>query len=279
MSVRRVFGESILRETLESIAKNLKEVIEIYLIGGGAMMFYELKPATKDIDIVFKNRKDLEAFIVASKKAGIVHAGSIGKEYENMGTTIILRAPSGIQLDLFNRVVCNALELTQGVKERATHHADMGKLHIHLMSREDIALFKSITEREADLDDIRTLAEAGLDWTLVEDECLKQKKPGYWAQFILVKMADLKDKHGIDINLPKIKELADSYILQKTFKEILGENEMEFNDIYEIIHDKTGYSKTWTRNRLKELEAEKIISSRKSGRTRAYRLVSQSNTL
>jgi len=54
MSERRVYGEIILRETLESIAENLKKDIEIYLIGGGAMMFYELKPATKDIDSVQK---------------------------------------------------------------------------------------------------------------------------------------------------------------------------------------------------------------------------------
>lgn len=181
-------------------------------------------------------------------------------------------APSGIQLDLFNQVVCNALELSETITKRATHHTDMGKLHIHLISMEDIVLFKSITEREADLDDIRTLAEVGLDWNIVEEECLNQKNSGLWADLVLVKMANLKEKHGIDIRLTKIKEHADSYVLKKTFKMIMKRDEIKFKDLHKIINNKTGYSESWTRKSLKNLEKEGFIESRKSGRNRLYRL-------
>ncbi len=58
-------------------------------------------------------------------------------------------ADSGIQLDLFNRVVCNALDVKDTVVARANHYKDFGKLHLYLMSPEDIVLFKGITEREA----------------------------------------------------------------------------------------------------------------------------------
>jgi hypothetical protein len=272
MSNRKTFGVQVLTDTLESIAEHLQDDMDIYLIGGGAMMFYELKPATKDIDIVFANQEDMEMFIDASSKAGIKLAENPGEEYENMGASVIMVAPSGIQLDLFDRVVCNALELTDSVVGRATHQRDMGKLHIHLMSREDIALFKSITEREADLDDIRTLTEAGLDWSIVEEECLNQKDSGYWADLVLGKMVDLKEKYGIDIRLRKIKEHADSYILRKTFKMFMKDGEIKFKDLHKIVSEKTGYLESWTRKSLRKLEKEGFIKSRKSGRNKIYSL-------
>ena len=272
MSSRRTYGEQVLTATLNSIATYLDNDLNIYLIGGGAMMFYELKPATKDIDIVFQSHEDLEHFVKAANKAGIKPVETPGKEYKNIGASLIMVADSGIQLDLFDRVVCNALELTDSVVGRAIHQRDMGKLHIHLMSREDIALFKSITERESDLDDIRTLTEAGLDWSIVEEECLNQKDSGYWADLILVKMANLNEKYGINIRLNRIKKHADSHILRKTFKMFMDENEIKFKDIYQIVNEKTGYSETWTRKSLRELEKEGFIESRISGRNKFYRL-------
>lgn len=69
-----------------------------------------------------------------------------------------------------------------------------------------------------------------------------------------------------------MKTHADSYILRKSFTEFIGEDEKSFKEIYKIAKDKTGYSETWTRNRLKELEQEGYITSRKNGRRRVYRL-------
>jgi len=71
MSEIETFSEPTLTATLSSIAEQLEEETDIYLIGGGAMMFYGLKPATKDIDIVFLTPDSLTRFIDAAKKAGI----------------------------------------------------------------------------------------------------------------------------------------------------------------------------------------------------------------
>jgi len=272
MSSRRTYGEQVLTDTLNGIATHLDHDLNIYLIGGGAMMFYELKPATKDIDIVFQSHEDLEHFVKAATKAGIKPVETPEEEYKNIGASVIMIADSGIQLDLFDRVVCNALELTDSVARRAKHQREMGKLHIHLMSREDIALFKSITERESDLEDIRTLTEAGLDWNIVEDECLNQEDSGYWADLILVKMANLNENYGINIRLNRIKKQADSHILRKTFKMFMDEDEIKFKDLYQIVKEKTGYSESWTRKSLKELEKEGFIESRISERNKLYRL-------
>ena len=69
MSEIETFSEPTLTATLSSIAEQLEEETDIYLIGGGAMMFYGLKPAT--IDIVFLTPDALTRFIDAAKKAGI----------------------------------------------------------------------------------------------------------------------------------------------------------------------------------------------------------------
>jgi hypothetical protein len=272
MSKRQTYGEKSLRETLEDIAKHLTEDLDIYLIGGGAMMFYDLKPATKDIDIVFLNHEDMERFVRAAYKAGIKRTEELGPEYQKLGTSVILVAESGIQLDLFNRVVCNALELRETVVSRAKHHKDINKLHVYLMSREDITLFKAITEREADLEDIRTLTEAGIDWNIVETECLNQRESRIWADSVLKKISELNEKYGMTVILNRVKDHADSYILRKSFKDFIGKEEKSFKEIYEIVKDKTGYSETWTRNRIKELEKEGYIKSRKKERYLVYRL-------
>ncbi len=272
MSKRKMYGEPILTGTLSTIAEHLEDEVDIYLIGGGAMMFYGLKPATKDIDIVVLDSKALSQFISAAKKAGIKLAENPGSEYKNIGASVIMAADSGIQLDLFNRVVCNALEVKETVVARANHYRDLGKLHLYLMSPEDIVLFKGITERESDLEDIRTLIETGINWEIVEVECLSQESSERWANFLLDKLSDLYVRYGINIKLSKIKEHADYHILRKAFEAFMKDSEMRFTDLQRIVKEKTNYSESWTREKLKELEKEGFIESKKSGRHKLYRL-------
>lgn len=272
MSDVETYGESVLRSTLESIAEYTEEETEVYLIGGGAMMFYGLKPATKDIDIVFRDSNALRGFVTAARNAGLELVQDPGEEYERMGATVIMRESSGIQLDLFDRVVCNALEVKESVINRANHLVDVGKLQIYLMSIEDIVLFKGITEREADLEDIRTLAETGIDWGIIEEECLSQEDSGVWANLLLDKLSDLYARHGIKVRLEKVKEHADSCVLRFAFESFIGDEERNFKELYRIVKEKTGYSESWTRARLKELEEEGFIESRKAGRQKLYKL-------
>jgi hypothetical protein len=66
-------------------------------------------------------------------------------------------------------------------------------------SKEDIFLFKGITEREADLDDMRLLAESGLDWEVIRQECRNQSVSSgrLWENALLQNLVDLRDKHKI----------------------------------------------------------------------------------
>ena len=49
------FDKTYIEKQLEIIDSFLKKPINVYVIGGGAMGFYDLKTATKDIDVIVKN--------------------------------------------------------------------------------------------------------------------------------------------------------------------------------------------------------------------------------
>ena len=175
MTERRTYQRNIIEETLKTIAQGLHTETDIYLIGGGAMTFYGRKAATKDIDMVFTDAAPLQRFQDAASEAGFKPVSEPEKEYRDIGAWVILEDQRGLRLDLFHRQVCNALEFTETMKARATHLTDLQLLHVHLAAPEDIVLFKGITERLTDLEDIRILAEAGVDWATVEEECLTQR--------------------------------------------------------------------------------------------------------
>ena len=57
-------------ELFRLIADYLEKDVECLAIGGTAMMFHGYKSATKDIDLVFKNKEDRSKFIRAIEKLG-----------------------------------------------------------------------------------------------------------------------------------------------------------------------------------------------------------------
>jgi len=272
MAERKNFKRNVIEQTLQKIGEKMTRTTDVYLIGGGAMIFYGRKTATKDIDIVFTSLDDLQGFQEAAEVVGFKSASDPGEEYRNIGAWVILEDEQGIRLDLFHQKVCNALELTSSIKARAIHFRDLGTLIIHLVSPEDIVLFKGITERESDLEDIRILAEVGLDWRVVEDECLNQRDSGRWANLLLYKLDELRSRYGIRPRMDRIRDHADNFVLVETFKKIIGDRELTFQDIHSVIQEGAGYSESWTRSKLRLLEKEGVISSRSVGRRRLYRL-------
>ncbi len=59
MTQRRSFDKNYLKQEFDKLDSTAKKGIALYLIGGGAMAFYGLKAATKDIDIILTNQEDL----------------------------------------------------------------------------------------------------------------------------------------------------------------------------------------------------------------------------
>jgi len=266
-----MFTEEDLTKALADVGSKLGRRIKAYLIGGCAMTFMGRKVATKDIDVVFGTTNDAKDFVAAMQLTGFKHVRNVAGPYSALGAFAIMEDSDEMRFDVYDRQVCRALELSRGMKARARSYKKFGNLDVYLMASEDIFLFKGITERDADFDDMKTLAEAGLSWKTIEKECKSQKRSGHWAYMLGTKLLDLRTKFSIES--PIIKSLldhADVELLTYVFGQIIGKGEMNFKDIFVAIKDKYRYSESWTRKQLHFLTRKGIVGKKKVGRHDMY---------
>jgi len=149
---------------LRELGNRLDSTIHAYLFGGANLLLRGLKKATKDLDIVVESEGDFSKL-----KGALLAMGFEPLTKKRFASSDEKLNPSGIyvskdlpRFDLFTKVICNALFLTEGMKARAEAMA-FGKLVLHLLSLEDVFLLKSITEREGDLEDMATILKRGGD--------------------------------------------------------------------------------------------------------------------
>jgi hypothetical protein len=175
--------------------------IRIFIIGGLALISYGLKEATKDVDVVVLGPRDLDILIKSLATIGYhsLEDSFVSKSYENMEISKIMENRDGFRWDIFHRSICKKLSFSKNMASRAAEFYSRKKLVLSIASKEDIFLFKGITEREADLDDMRLLAESGLDWQVVENECAHQSDASgkIWEDALLQNLIDLREKYHI----------------------------------------------------------------------------------
>ena len=198
MTKRKKYSKSELIPVLEEVSKHLETETTAYLIGGLAMVLRGYKAITYDVDIVFDTDEDLNRFMSAAEKAGLKSISDKSAEYVQLGPQHILENPAGIRMDIFYKQVCNGLILSEDMKQRAQTKLEFHNLTVHAMSAEDIFLFKSITMRDSDLEDMFRIAQMELDWNIIEIEIRKQPNSKEWFPRIRERLMDLKDEYGTD---------------------------------------------------------------------------------
>lgn len=211
---RPSFSGKFVTSELAKLAAIIPKDTTIFIIGGLALINYGLKAATKDIDIVVRSKQELETLVSSLKRLGYhtLEYGVISKPYRKMETARILENAEGFRWDIFHQQVCRALIFTDTMASRAITFYEESHLHAKMVLKEDILLFKGITQREADKDDMRLLAESGLDWTVIEKECRDQSvlSGTLWECALLDSLVDLRKKYKIrspiEKNLRKIAE-------------------------------------------------------------------------
>jgi hypothetical protein len=221
MAQRRSFDRNYLNQEFDKLNKTTKQPLTLYLIGGGAMAFYGLKAATKDIDIILTGQGDLNNLQAALKTLGYKEPNPvhITRAYDKMRTNAILENQDGFRWDLFLSKVCNALTLSGEMQKRATSLYQGSCLKVLIASKEDLFLFKGITEREADLDDMRILAQSGLNWEIISQECKSQSQASgvCWEDALYQNLIDLKAKYGIGSPIEKpLRKVAERKIIETT---------------------------------------------------------------
>jgi hypothetical protein len=262
MTQRPSFNRYYLQQEFEKLDAKTRPVT-LYLIGGGAMAFYGLKDATKDIDIILTSAEQLEELLIALSSVGYKKPDQalVTKSYCKMQTSAIMENKEGFRWDLFVNKVCNALILSEEIKQRAKQLYKGSNLTVLITSKEDIFFFKGITEREADLDDMRILSESGLDWKLISKECQMQSAMAGvpWEMALSQNLQDLKQRYHIDAPIAKeIRRVAEEK-LEILSRETLLKEIANGNNTVKGIAEKIRQPQSFVRAELKRLEKEKLI--------------------
>ena len=106
------------------------------------------------------------------------------------------------------------MEKWRKIKKRANNIINLKHLKIFLCSNEDIFIFKSLTEREGDIEDNISLIKQGINWDIILEELISQIKisgQAIWITWVGERL-DLLEEKGINIPIMKeINRLRDEY--------------------------------------------------------------------
>jgi len=96
---------------------------------------------------------------------------------------------------------------------------------VRSLSKEDIFLLKSVTDRDLDLEDMRIVAESGINWNQVKMECQAQasRTGRIWEDALCEKLIELRERMKIAAPIEKsICRIADQRILEKWIMHKVG---------------------------------------------------------
>lgn len=201
-----------LEKLFHEIDKQLKTDVNIYVIGGAVLLYYALKPATKDVDIITIDENEYITFGNALKAIKFKPKDPTGV-YKKLNLSSILERDD-YRVDVFNQAVCKKFILSKEMQKRANSIISLKHLKVFLCSNEDIFIFKSFTEREGDLEDNISLIKQGIKWDIILEELISQIKisdQGIWITWVGERFDKLEEK-GINIPImKKINKLRDEY--------------------------------------------------------------------
>ena len=205
-------------DLLNNIAKQLKQEITVYAVGGTAMMFHGIKDTTKDIDLVFNNEKDRKLFEEAAKSLGYKEFDSVvvyGTENKNLPIMLARGKEEAERFDLFNYEVISFF-FSENMKKRAENTIEFERnLILKIADVHDLILMKCATDRQKDAEDVKTIIETQkINWKIVIEESKHQVILGKKsAIFELGEFLEkLKEELKVDIPKEPINELFDLII-------------------------------------------------------------------
>ena len=264
--------EDSLQRGLDELGDHLETTVDAYLLGGGNLILRGLKDSTKDVDLVVKDGQTFVAIAESLQDLGYEERGDLEAAYNQLDPSIVLEKEGSPRWDIFVETVAGQLQLTEAMIERCDQSFEYGNLHVHLLSLTDIFVFKSITEREGDLEDVALIAQqADLGWEGIFEEIKTQEDlTGRFFSFAVLDILDvLKERY--DIVAPITDRLV-SYCLEnallvsledpKTIEDLRAELDFPDHQIY---------------NKLRNLEEAGQITVDRSGRLNTYQRVESSD--
>lgn len=163
-------------EIFREIERHLSRPLNLFLIGGNALMEYGIKTATKDIDLVVVSEQSARELTKAIKKTGFAVVKPKELQYIKLGSALMLEKKGTPRIDLFVKKVCDCLDFSVRMQKRSSQIGGR-KLRLFKASLEDIFLLKSVSSRDSDLADCTAiLSKKALDWNTIMKEIREQKE-------------------------------------------------------------------------------------------------------
>jgi predicted transcriptional regulator len=257
-----------LRQGLEALGGHLDTVVDVYLLGGGNLILRGLKDSTKDVDLVVKGGQAFLAIAESLQELGYEERGDLEAAYDQLDPSIVLEKEGFPRWDIFVETVAGQLQLTEAMIERCDQSFEYGQLNVHLLSLTDIFLFKSITERAGDLEDVAVIArQTDLDWDSIFKEIKTQEaRTNRFFSFAVLDTLDvLEQRHDI---VAPIHDPLVSYCLENALLVSLDEPKT-----IEDLREELDFPDHRIYNKLRQLEDDGRITVDRSGRLNTYQRV------
>lgn len=200
---------------LTHIGKRLKHEVEGLLIGGNAMIFYGLKESTKDLDLVFFQRKDISGIVQIILSHPLYRKAKISREIPyrikpellKKGRPTIISNSDLPRFDVFYKHVFSVD--VKKIFEDAKRSIRFDLLKLRLIDIENFIFLKAVSARPVDMEDIaRVIKSLEVDWKkfvqFVKWYYKKDRKPVWFA---LGTLYDINKKESI-IPDSVVKEIA-----------------------------------------------------------------------
>jgi hypothetical protein len=257
----KMFDSTYIEKELKTINKYLSKPINIYIFGGGAMSFYDLKTATKDIDVLLPSEAESSALIKALSKSGYNNIETKDPIYIKMKTRGIIENTDGFRWDIFVHKICGGLTFSEDMQKRSKKFKEFNNIKTYLVSQEDIFILKSVTSRPRDREDMFSLFSHGLNIEIIKKEIRKQAKLDEnkaWLSYFFVGLDELVSEYNIifpDYN--EFLKLAEEEMLEKLILEFIQKKPRSLNDLVSILK----CNKNEIKQILEELVKEDKISN------------------
>jgi hypothetical protein len=202
MSREPSFRSSAIRQQFSELAALINDEVTVYLIGGGALTLDDLKNATKDIDLIVRKESELQQLWRVLRSAGYEPEGELAEEYDELEAAFILQKDHR-RFDVFHEQVAGVLYLSEPMISRSRHLFTENRLSVRMVSLNDIFLFKSVANREDDVDDMIRIAEGGVDDDVIVEEIMTQLELLGSDDFLssMKKKLDRLVDQGIELNI------------------------------------------------------------------------------
>jgi uncharacterized protein YjhX (UPF0386 family) len=234
------FEKAYIEQELKRINEKLSAPISLYILGGGAMSFYNLKTATKDIDVIVTDEKTATTVVTALQKSGYKKIEQATSVYQRMKTRAVIENNDGFRWDIFVNTVCGGLRLSEGMITRAQPFKKLNNLTISLVAPEDIFIFKAVTSRPRDREDMFILFSHGLDMNIIKEEITQQAKlddSKAWLSFFFVGLDELVEEYHVMIpGYDEFLQMAENEMTERLILIFLQKKSRTLHELAMLLH-------------------------------------------